>query len=55
MIKRRTGISSIRNNNSSPQNNFFIGKGRVEFVVLDNITNPQLFKNAGEWEGIGSL
>ena len=55
MIKRRTGISSITNNNSSPKNNFFIGKGRVEFVVLDNVTNPQLFKNAGEWEGIGSI
>lgn len=55
MVSRVTGKPS--KNFSSPQPNLAGGifAARVSFVILNNIDNPSVFKQKGEWSSIGGL
>ena len=55
MIKTRTGISSLSSNTFSPKRTGEFIKGRVNFVLLDNVTNPEIFNEYGGWSGIGTI
>ncbi len=55
MIKRRTGISSFSHRDGNGANTPQMIKGRVRFTILDDVTNPEIFKTYGEWESIGSI
>ena len=55
MPKVPTGLNSLQPNQTidSPLANIF--PARVKLSILDNKTNPQLFKEYGEWSSIGCV
>jgi hypothetical protein len=56
MPKILSGLNSLvsdNSNNSSFKNEIF--SARVRYVILDDKTEPNIFKKYGEWSSIGSL
>ena len=56
MLKTNTGISSIKPSGigKSINNPTFI-VGRVNYVILDDKTDPKLFNEYGNWGSIGTI
>jgi hypothetical protein len=55
MAKQITGLSSLQSIPSIPLSLSGIFGARVRHVILDDKTEPIIFKNFGEWSAIGSL
>ena len=53
MAKRVTGAFSSTNSTQSPQGGIFAA--RVREIILDDTSNPEIFKSTGEWSGIGTI
>ena len=55
MPKTRTGLSYISKPKTQSRKKKEIFPARVEFVLLDNLTNPDIFRALGQWSAIGSI
>jgi len=53
-VKRATGVSSKASANMN-QPTRVIFPGRVREIILDDKSNPDAFKNYGEWSSIGTI
>ncbi len=54
-MKRYTGISNTPKSNSSLFNSKTLFGARVYLTILDDTTNPDLFKQYGDWSSIGGI
>ena len=55
MPKTRTGLSYLAKPRTQTQKRKEIFPARVEFILLDNLTDPDIFTALGEWSAIGSI
>ena len=55
MAKQVTGLSSLQSSPSIKSSPSGIFGARVKYTILDNKTEPTIFKEFGEWSSIGSL
>ncbi len=55
MLKTRTGISSLKINGISQGSNSSFLVGRVNYIILDNVTNTEIFNENGSWQSIGTI
>jgi hypothetical protein len=55
MARIVSGLDSITQNRQDPSSEGGIFAARVKFVILDDKTEPKVFKAFGEWSSIGSL
>jgi hypothetical protein len=55
MPRRATGINSTKSGNSKQSSGKGVFAGRVRYCVLDDKTEPNVFKDFGEWSSIGSI
>ena len=55
MIKNITSLSSLIPNQSLPTQDQGIFSARVKFVLLNNTSQPKIFKEYGEWNSLGLI
>jgi hypothetical protein len=55
MAKLVTGLNSLSPSLTQPKENTGIFPARVRFTILDNKTEPNVFKEYGEWASIGCI
>ena len=55
MAKQVTGLSSLQSTPSVKSSLSGVFGARVRYTILDNKTEPTVFKEFGEWSAIGSL
>ena len=55
MPRRATGINSTKSGNSKQSSGKGVFAGRVRYCVLDDKTEPNVFRDFGEWSSIGSI
>lgn len=55
MAKKVTGSTTSTSTSKNNSNSFQIFSARVRYCILDDKTNPEAFKNKGEWNSIGGV
>jgi hypothetical protein len=55
MPRRATGINSTKSGNSKQSSGKGVFAGRVRYCVLDDKTEPNVFRDFGEWSSIGCI
>lgn len=55
MVGKFKGLKSLNNSTRNASIPSGIFPARVRFTILDNKTNPQIFKEYGEWSSIGCI
>ena len=55
MAKQVTGLSSLQSTPSVKSSLSGVFGARVRYTILDDKTEPTVFKEFGEWSSIGSL
>lgn len=54
-MKRYSGLRSSNKSQNYNSNSKLIFGARVQYVILDDKTHPEIFKQFGEWNSIGGL